>query len=254
MKIQNAHGEACGGSLKSSFARLLQLRVRPAGRQGRRQAPRRDGRAVRLQPGRRARSARRARRSRRRTRSATTSRSARRRSARARCSPRRSSSPPWRRRSACAAAASRRRSRAAPRARRRAPPATRTARVIARFMRAVVTDGTGVGAAVPGVKVAGKTGTAELRSTVNEDPQPARARRRADAAARGGQDRHRRLVRRLRALRAPARGGRRAARRPGRGRRDGRAGGQDRHPGGSEGLGCRRRGRRCRRRSGPSGW
>jgi peptidoglycan glycosyltransferase len=48
----------------------------------------------------------------------------------------------------------------------------RTARVIARFMRAVVTSGTGVGAAVPGVHVAGKTGTAELRSTVNEDPLP----------------------------------------------------------------------------------
>ena len=39
-------------------------------------------------------------------------------------------------------------------------------------MRAVVTSGTGIGAAVPGVKVAGKTGTAELRSTVNNDPQP----------------------------------------------------------------------------------
>jgi cell division protein FtsI/penicillin-binding protein 2 len=49
---------------------------------------------------------------------------------------------------------------------------TRTARVIARFMRAVVTSGTGIGAAVPGLKVAGKTGTAELRSTVNNDPQP----------------------------------------------------------------------------------
>ena len=48
----------------------------------------------------------------------------------------------------------------------------RSARVIARFMRAVVTGGTGIGAAVPGVKVAGKTGTAELRSTVNEDPVP----------------------------------------------------------------------------------
>ena len=48
----------------------------------------------------------------------------------------------------------------------------RSARVIARYMRAVVTSGTGVGAAVPGAKVAGKTGTAELRSTVNDDPAP----------------------------------------------------------------------------------
>jgi cell division protein FtsI/penicillin-binding protein 2 len=47
-----------------------------------------------------------------------------------------------------------------------------TARFIARAMRSVVTDGTGIGAAVPGVKVAGKTGTAELRSTVSEDPMP----------------------------------------------------------------------------------
>jgi cell division protein FtsI/penicillin-binding protein 2 len=47
-----------------------------------------------------------------------------------------------------------------------------SARFIARAMRSVVTDGTGIGAAVPGVKVAGKTGTAELRSTVSEDPIP----------------------------------------------------------------------------------
>jgi cell division protein FtsI/penicillin-binding protein 2 len=46
------------------------------------------------------------------------------------------------------------------------------ARIIARFMRAVVTGGTGVGAAVPGVEVAGKTGTAELRSTVPPSPTP----------------------------------------------------------------------------------
>ncbi len=47
-----------------------------------------------------------------------------------------------------------------------------TARFIARAMRSVVTDGTGIGAAVPGIRVAGKTGTAELRSTVSEDPVP----------------------------------------------------------------------------------
>jgi cell division protein FtsI/penicillin-binding protein 2 len=50
------------------------------------------------------------------------------------------------------------------------PP--RVARTVANYMRAVVTDGTGAGAAIPGVKVAGKTGTAELRSTVSEDPVP----------------------------------------------------------------------------------
>ncbi len=46
------------------------------------------------------------------------------------------------------------------------------ARTVARAMRAVVTGGTGVAAAIPGVKVAGKTGTAELRSTVSQDPVP----------------------------------------------------------------------------------
>src|SRR4051794_10013689 len=53
----------------------------------------------------------------------------------------------------------------------RAIPAS-VARFVGRSMRAVVTGGTGVGAAINGVKVAGKTGTAELRSTVNEDPLP----------------------------------------------------------------------------------
>ena len=46
------------------------------------------------------------------------------------------------------------------------------AKTIGSYMRTVVTDGTGGAAAVPGVEVAGKTGTAELRTTVKEDPTP----------------------------------------------------------------------------------
>jgi cell division protein FtsI/penicillin-binding protein 2 len=46
------------------------------------------------------------------------------------------------------------------------------ARTVGGYMRSVVRSGTGVGAAIPGVSVAGKTGTAELRSTVNVDPLP----------------------------------------------------------------------------------
>jgi peptidoglycan glycosyltransferase len=54
---------------------------------------------------------------------------------------------------------------------KRAIPAS-VARFVGRAMRAVVTGGTGVGAAISGVPVAGKTGTAELRSSVNQDPVP----------------------------------------------------------------------------------
>jgi cell division protein FtsI/penicillin-binding protein 2 len=46
------------------------------------------------------------------------------------------------------------------------------ARTIKSYMRTVVTDGTGGAAALEGVKVSGKTGTAELRTTVEEEPPP----------------------------------------------------------------------------------
>jgi peptidoglycan glycosyltransferase len=46
------------------------------------------------------------------------------------------------------------------------------ARTIGRYMRTVVVAGTGAAAGLPGVKVAGKTGTAELRTTVKEQPPP----------------------------------------------------------------------------------
>jgi peptidoglycan glycosyltransferase len=59
---------------------------------------------------------------------------------------------------------------AAPQRTRATPP--QVARTIGRYMRSVVKSGTGVGAAIPGVKVAGKTGTAELRDTTNDDPEP----------------------------------------------------------------------------------
>ena len=46
------------------------------------------------------------------------------------------------------------------------------ARTIKSYMRTVVTDGTGGAGRRPGLKVAGKTGTAELRTTVKEEPPP----------------------------------------------------------------------------------
>jgi cell division protein FtsI/penicillin-binding protein 2 len=46
------------------------------------------------------------------------------------------------------------------------------ARTVKSYMRSVVTDGTGTAAALPDVKVSGKTGTAELRTTVREEPPP----------------------------------------------------------------------------------
>jgi peptidoglycan glycosyltransferase len=47
-----------------------------------------------------------------------------------------------------------------------------TTRIVARYMEAVVNEGTGRGAQIAGVRVAGKTGTAELRSTSQPDCIP----------------------------------------------------------------------------------
>ena len=59
------------------------------------------------------------------------------------------------------------------RAKRSRVVSARTARIVDRFMRRVVTDGTGTAAQIPGVVVAGKTGTAELRDTTPDPTDPA---------------------------------------------------------------------------------
>ncbi len=117
---------------------------------------------------------------------------------------------------------------------KRAVPAS-VARFVERSMRAVVSYGTGTGAAMSGVNVAGKTGTAELRNTVRNETLPQAGEE--VTPPRSGPHRHRRLVRRLRARQAPADRRRRAVHRPGRRRR----GRRTRRPAGDrerrEGLG-----------------
>jgi hypothetical protein len=119
------------------------------------------------------------------------------------------------------------------------------ARTVRHLMIGVVRFGTGTSAAIPGVVVAGKTGTAELKSAC---PPPAResASPQSSSAESGGREangehcerspHHRRLVRGLRPRSAPPDRRLRAA-------RERRRGGNDRGAGGQAGARSRAAGR-----------
>ncbi len=228
--LENANGEFCGGTFRSSFAHSCNSVFAPLGvklgasrlvnaalRYGWNSAPSVPGEAPSTLP--------------RQARSAPRSRSAPPRSDRGRCWPPRSGWPPWPRWWRRAGV------RLEPSLEAGRPPETvrvtsrKVARTLSRLMRDVVVYGTGTAAALPGVKVAGKTGTAELEDTRGPDAARRTAARRLE---------HRRLVRGLRAGQATADRGGRAARPRRRGRGHGGAGGA---AGAGEGA---RRGERAR--------
>ena len=162
--LRNAGDESCGGSLTNSFAHSCNSVFGPLGRQARRQAPGRRRRALRLQraardpggegqhdPAPRLKD------------SLAVGASA---IGQDRTSPPRSRWPRWRRRSPTGAYASSPGWRASATPRKRVVSA-KVAGKVRDMMVAVVQGGTGRAAAIPGVTVAGKTGTAELVSTAD---------------------------------------------------------------------------------------
>ena len=175
VELTNANGEACGGSLRVVVRPLVQLRLRPDGRGARRRQARRDGRGLRLQPGSRHRRRRalddpRRRRDRRRPRARLDGD----RPGKGARDPAHDGRGGGRDRASGGVMPEPTLRKGDDTERSRATTA-RAARIIARYMRSVVTSGTGVAANIPGIRVAGKTGTAELRDTTNADPVPGEA-------------------------------------------------------------------------------
>ena len=180
-EIANAHDELCGGTFVADLRRLLQHGLRPARRRARRREAGRDRRAVRLQLAAASCSTRRRpRSSTRRASTIPTELSDERRDRRVGDRPgpgagdAAGDGDASRRRSPTAASGCRPRSRAADELQPDAEPvevtSPETAATMRELMVEVVNSGTGVAAALPGIQVAGKTGTAEL------GPDGARAR------------------------------------------------------------------------------